>query len=263
MPKKETTEVATVEAKPPMLMGKMGVELGNIEEIWRFAKVVAASPFCPIVNKDGKTATQEDLACRVMAGMEIGLRPMQAIRGVMVVRNCPSVWGDVALALVRSSPMCESIHEHYTGTFPEDDYTAHFEAKRKGQDEPVKTSFSIADAKLANLWKKGIVWPQHPKRMLKYRARAFGLRDGFADLLQGVGVSDYSSIMADEVIQMQDVEVEDAPPAKRPQTMEDLKAKLEEEDAPEPFIPDVTCYPEEETEVYETADGTAPDGGLW
>ncbi len=100
-----------------------------------------------------------------------------------------------------NSQTVEFFVEYYTGTFPQDDYTAVCIAKRVdvGMDYDPELSldqlrkmglfvntFSVADAKQAGLWKKSGTWTTNPKRMLKMRARAFTLRDGWPDVLKGL-----------------------------------------------------------------------------
>jgi hypothetical protein len=72
---------------------------------------------------------------------------------------------------------------------PEDDLNT---MRKKGL---FVNEFSVADAKRAGVWggtgstpekKKYSVWYKHPKRMLKMRARAFTLRDGWSDILKGM-----------------------------------------------------------------------------
>ena len=60
-----------------------------------------------------------------------------------------------------------------------------FVSKRKGQKETRET-FSVADAKKAGLWNKEGTWQKYPKRLLKFRARGFNLRDGWADIMKGM-----------------------------------------------------------------------------
>jgi hypothetical protein len=115
------------------------------------------------------------------------------------------LWGDVALDLVRNSGLCDYCKEYYeiAGKVVEDKdlqydkidaypagLTAVCETKRKGEYEPAFRYFSIADAKLAGLWKKSGPWMTHPKRMLKYKARAFNLRDIFPDVLGGMHLTE-------------------------------------------------------------------------
>ena len=56
----------------------------------------------------------------------------------------------------------------------------------ESEEETTEERFTIADAKTAGLWSKGGTWKTHPKRMLKYKARAFALRDKFPDALNGM-----------------------------------------------------------------------------
>jgi hypothetical protein len=44
----------------------------------------------------------------------------------------------------------------------------------------------VADAKAAKLWGKSGPWTDYPRRMLKFRARGFVLRDVFGDVLKGL-----------------------------------------------------------------------------
>jgi hypothetical protein len=54
----------------------------------------------------------------------------------------------------------------------------------------MRTSFSVADAKRANLWGKKGPWTQYPARMLKWRARGFNLADNFGEVLKGLKTID-------------------------------------------------------------------------
>jgi hypothetical protein len=150
--------------------------------------------------------TPEKCMVAIMHGMEVGLTPMAAIQSIAVINGRPTIYGDGAIGLVRGSGKCEWIKEFYSGTFPNDDYTAHCHVKRKGDPEIIKGEFSVLDAKQAGLWdirarvkrfKRGgnesyevandATWFKYPKRMLKHRAR-WALRDGFADVLKGLSL---------------------------------------------------------------------------
>ncbi|MGH6729111.1 MAG: hypothetical protein ACREBK_03065, partial [Sphingomicrobium sp.] len=52
--------------------------------------------------------------------------------------------------------------------------------------------FTVRDAERAGLWMnaKRKPWVHYPKRMLFNRARAFALRDGFADALAGLSITE-------------------------------------------------------------------------
>ena len=128
--------------------------------------------------------TPEACMIAIMHGLEIGLTPMMALQRIAIVNGRPTLWGDGAMALVRSSGLCEWVRETTAGDG--DNRIATCEVKRRGEPDPVARTFSVADAKKAGLWGKSGPWQQYPERMLQMRARAFALRDVFADALGGM-----------------------------------------------------------------------------
>lgn len=155
----------------------------NLSEAITFADMIAKSSFCPDAMK-GKGG---DVLIAMQMGAEIGLSPMQALQNIAVIRGRPTVWGDAALAVVMASPHYVSHREWFDGSIERGDLTAHCAVIRKNSDEEVK-SFSIEDAKKAELWGKAGPWKQYPQRMLQMRARAFAIRDKFADALRGINI---------------------------------------------------------------------------
>lgn len=160
-------------------------EITSLQQAMDYAKLIADSDLAP---KDYKGKPGNVLVA-IQYGVEIGLKPMQAIQNIAVINGRPSIWGDAMIALVQNNPLCEYIKEEIING------TAHCTAKRKGEDEHTKT-FSIDDAKKAGLWGKQGPWTQYPERMLQLRARAFTLRDKFSDVLKGMAmreeVEDYN-----------------------------------------------------------------------
>lgn len=146
----------------------------SLDEALKFADVLAKSS---IVPKDFN-GNPGNILVAIQWGMELGLQPMQAMQNIAVINGRPSLWGDAVIALVRGSPLCESIIESIDGD------TATCRVKRRGEPEQSR-SFSMADAKAAGLSGKSGPWTQYPKRMLQMRARAFALRDVFPDVLHG------------------------------------------------------------------------------
>ena len=124
----------------------------------------------------------------LMAGSEIGLSPTQSIQNVMVINGRPSVWGDAALGLVRSSRVLEDIEETVSGEGEE--MVATCRVKRKDCITPTIRTFSVADAKAAGLWGKAGPWRNYGRRMLAMRARGFALRDSCPDVLKGLGIAE-------------------------------------------------------------------------
>lgn len=144
-------------------------------------------------------------------GHEINLRPLQAIQSIAVINGRPSVWGDAALAIVRASPLCESVIESESET------QGTCTVKRRGEPE-YTVIFTVDDAKKAGLWGKQGPWQTSPKRMMKLRARAFALRDKFTDVLRGIHIAEESQDLPTEgprVVHM-GVATEVAPPAGSP-----------------------------------------------
>lgn len=150
-------------------------------EAKQFAGELAASNLVP-KSYAGKPL---DILVAIQWGNEIGLAPMQALQNISVINGKPSVYGDAAMALVQSSPVCEGVEEFFEGTEGTSNFTAICIAHRKGR-KPVTARFSIEDAKRAGLWGKMGPWTQYPKRMLQMRARGFALRDAFPDALKGL-----------------------------------------------------------------------------
>jgi hypothetical protein len=167
-----TTEISTQRAG--------GLALQSFDDAFRFAKMVAASEFAP---KDFR-GKPESCMLAIQHGSEVGLSPMQSLQSIAVINGRPTIWGDAALALVQSSPVCEYVREYTEGEG--DALVAVCEAKRRGYPAPTVVRFSVADAKKAGLWGKSGPWQQYPGRMMTLRARGFALRNAFADALRGL-----------------------------------------------------------------------------
>jgi hypothetical protein len=150
-----------------------------MDSCYRLAKAVCMAGMAP-----KGLDTPEKAMVAIMHGLEIGLTPMAALQRIAVVNGRPTIWGDGAVGLVRGSGLCEFINEQIHGEG--DKRVATCEAKRRGEKSPVVRSFSVQDAKQAGLWGKAGPWQQYPERMLQMRARAFALRDLFADVLGGL-----------------------------------------------------------------------------
>jgi hypothetical protein len=168
-----TTEISTQRAQT-------GLALASFDDAFRFAKMVSGSEFAP---KDFK-GKPESCMLAIQHGSEVGLSPMQSLQSIAVINGRPTIWGDAALALVQSSPVCEYVKEFTEGQG--DNLTAVCECKRRGYPAPTVSKFSMADAKRAGLAGKAGPWSQYPERMLALRARGFALRNAFADALRGL-----------------------------------------------------------------------------
>lgn len=155
----------------------------DMDQVWRFATIVAKSGLAP---KDMQKA--ETITVAIMHGLEVGLTPLMALQRIAVINGRPSIWGDGAMGLVRASGLCEFVYEAIAGDG--DKMVAVCRVKRKGEKEQIERTFSVDDAKRAGLWGKSGTWQLYPKRMLQMRARAFALRDLFADVLGGLYIAE-------------------------------------------------------------------------
>lgn len=153
----------------------------TLDEAMKFSGMIADSDICP---KDFKGKAGNVLVA-VQMGAELGIPPLQALQNIAVINGRPSVWGDSLPALARNHPKFEYIDE----TFDDRTMTATCKIKRRGEPEQVYT-FSQTDAQQAGLWGKQGPWQTYPKRMLKMRARAWAIRDVFADALKGLQVAE-------------------------------------------------------------------------
>lgn len=213
-PAQTTAVVAT--PKAPINFGNTGVQLSTLEDAFRFANAVVKSGLAP-----KGFSTPEAVLIALQHGAEVGLPPMAALQSIAVINGRPGIFGDAALALVRGSGICIHHGEAETDNTTDPIFRklqfAIFErdlekvkalqkefseaqSKHKATAEDfgvtVATArqgglleferFTIADAKLAGLWGKEGPWRQYPKRMLKFRARGFKLRDTYGDVLKGL-----------------------------------------------------------------------------
>lgn len=155
----------------------------DFEGAWRIASAVCKAGMAPRTLE-----TPEKAMVAILHGLEVGMTPMSALQSIAVIGGRPTIWGDGALGLVQASGKMLSHEEFFEGEG--DGLKAVCIVVRAGDPKPKRGSFSIADAKKASLWSKAGPWQQYPQRMLMMRARAFALRDGFADVLRGLGITE-------------------------------------------------------------------------
>lgn len=192
MTKREETEEQTTaiakreQPKAELVIGDRvagGLMPRTIDELWRMSEWFSRSGMMP-KGMD----RPEQVAVAVQMGLEVGLAPMQAVQNIAVINGRPSLWGDAAMALVRSSGLCEWIEE--SPVVDEKKATIGFccRSKRRGEKNICERTFTLSDAKTAGLVGKGGPWSQYPARMLQMRARSWVLRDLYPDVLRGLSV---------------------------------------------------------------------------
>jgi hypothetical protein len=159
----------------------------DFDSAWRIANAVVVAGMAPYGLQ-----TPEKATIAILHGLEVGMPPMASLQSIAIINGRPCIWGDGALGLVQGSGKMETIKEWMEGQG--DLRVAYCRVVRRGDPEPKLGKFSVDDAKTAKLWQKrghkgeDTPWITYPECMLKMRARAWALRDGFADVLKGLAI---------------------------------------------------------------------------
>jgi hypothetical protein len=229
----ERTGLPAVQPKAQLVAQEsvMAIMPTTIEEAARYASGLCLANIVPDAFREGgrkeNPANKELVMMGVLKAMEIGVPPQTGLAGLLPINGRFSVWGDLAAALVQRTGQVERQQvieignsfdpETAIGEWPAD-YGFRVLYWRKGQADPYVGEFTVRDAKRAGLWANARrqPWILYPKRMLFNRARAFALRDGFADGLNGLTI-------AEEVMDHLPPSVDERGPSKR------LSALLDDE----------------------------------
>lgn len=183
-------------APPPSPVKAMGTGQlmgGNLDEQWRLACAFLKSGMLPKAYK-----TPEQVLVGMQFAYELGLKPLMAMRQIAVINGQPSLWGELPLALVRRSGELEYFNEWIVDkdykeiSFDNKNldspiYAAICELQRKGMDRK-KYTFTQKDKHNLGI---AAVWNSFEKIMMKRKARALGLKDQFADIIEGVCIAEY------------------------------------------------------------------------
>lgn len=190
----------------------------NTEEASRMANAIISSGIVPAAFKfksnewegDGDNSKQVQwkdspnkalIVMGILKSMEVGMAPITGLSFLLPINDRFTIWGDGAVALAQGRGLVAKQTRANVGPAIEpglpmgdwpDEYGVEVRFWRVGQTEPYVGRFTVGDARRANLWmntnKKP--WIMYPDRMLFNRARAFALRDGFADALSGLGIAE-------------------------------------------------------------------------
>jgi len=201
--------------------------LRTMDDIERFCRTMALSGNLPPelyaqLNAHDSGDVLEIAAARalhiIQLGLEVGLQPAQSLSSICVLNGKPLINGDAQLALVLNSGKATYVKETFDGVGEES--AACCMTLRSGEDNPYVTVFTAQDAIIAGLWGQDGAWTTHSPRMLKYKARAFCLRDKYPDVLKGLAHS--TEEMEGEVIrQRYDTEIAPHDAAKKLTTIVD------------------------------------------
>lgn len=216
----DETQAIVAAAKPAdrrdeITAGVRGVVLSSLDQMWRFAKLVAASGLAP-----KGLERPEAIVIALQLGAEIGLSPMAALQSVAVINGRPSVYGDAALAVARASGLFdEAAFEETVEVTASGEIHATCTVRRLPNGKPIVRTWTLGQAKRAGLLAKAGPWQQYPERMCQMRARSTALRDGFADLLRGFPIREEHGADVREALEREalpTVHVEQLPAAASP-----------------------------------------------
>ena len=234
--------VVPLKPKPELVAGNKVAPIvpRTVDEVARVANAVIFAGLAPS-SYEGKTPdeTRSKIMIGIMKGAEVGLPPITALSGIAIINNRPCIWGDAAVALVQQSGKVASTEVRWEGAPGEDERACTVSIYRVGQESPYVGRFSMADAKRARLLGKG-PWMSYPDRMLFNRARAYALRDGFADCLNGLAIAEEVQDLPAAPAPVNSSFLEDAPAQAQDKPHSSAPSYLDDEPADAALVEDIS-----------------------
>lgn len=151
---------------------------GELPQIFQLATALkgAGGFLPPHIRSEG------ELVAIILAGRELGINPMAALRSINLIKGRVTLAADMQLALMmRAGAQVKWTEDGRSGS-------AVLSIKRPGQDWHVQT-FTMEDAKQAGL-AGGENWRKYPAAMLRARAVSAAAKAIFPDVLSGVYLPD-------------------------------------------------------------------------
>jgi hypothetical protein len=150
-----------------------GLAIRSLDDVERLARIAVSSGFT-------QCKTPAEAVVILMTGQELGLSPMQSLRGIYVVKGKPVLAADTMIAVVRRSGLCESWR--IVESTPE---RCTITTRRKGETHDAERTWTIADAKRAGLLTNG-TWGAYPAAMLRHRCASDLARQEYPDVILGM-----------------------------------------------------------------------------
>jgi hypothetical protein len=147
----------------------------SMAEVQSMAEILSKSKLLP----DALQGKAPDVVVQILAGQELGLAPMAAIRGVYIVQGKPVLSADTMVALVLGSGLAE-----FFSCIDETATSVTYETKRKGSPIPQRVTWSDEDSKAAGLNTKD-THRLYKRQMRRARCKALLARDVYPDVLAG------------------------------------------------------------------------------
>lgn len=128
---------------------------------------------------EGLRGNTSNVLAAMLAGQEMGLAPMAALRSIHIIKGKPVLAADAMVAVVLASGKCE-----YFDRVEESATSVTYETKRVGSPNKRRCTWTIEDAQRAQLVNNDN-WRKHPIAMLAARAKSTLARDVYPDILAG------------------------------------------------------------------------------
>lgn len=174
--------IATPEQAPYLPQTATTLDLitsGQLGGFVEFAKVMAAAGALP----QGIAGNPANLLYLVMAGIDAGFRPMQALELYDMIQGKPALSAEgKRVAMLRDGHEFETVEETPT--------SCAVRGRRRGSQKWHTADYTLDEAKKAGLMKPGSNWDKHPSDMLFARATARLCRRYFPDVAAGVATTE-------------------------------------------------------------------------
>ena len=168
-----TAEIVPVSPAARVLASRTVMTLATLDDVARVASIAARSGLA-------RCTKPEEAAIILMTGMELGLTPMQSLRGIYIVEGRPVLAADTMVAIVTRSGACR-----YWRTIETTAERCAIETQRVDDATVYRRVWTLDDAKRAGLVGKG-TWAKYPAAMLRHRCAADLAREIYPEILLGM-----------------------------------------------------------------------------
>lgn len=168
-----TAEIVPVSPAARVLASRTVMTLATLDDVARVASIAARSGLA-------RCTKPEEAAIILMTGMELGLTPMQSLRGIYIVEGRPVLAADTMVAIVTRSGACR-----YWRTIETTAERCAIETQRVDDATVYRRVWTLDDAKRAGLVGKG-TWAKYPAAMLRHRCAADMAREVYPEILLGM-----------------------------------------------------------------------------
>lgn len=168
-----TSEIVPVTPAARVLASRTVMTLATLDDVARVASIAARSGLA-------RCSKPEEAAIILMTGMELGLTPMQSLRGIYIVEGRPVLAADTMVAIVTRSGSCR-----YWRTIETTAERCEIHTQRVDDDTIYRRVWTMDDAKRAGLMGKG-TWAKYPTAMLRHRCASDMAREIYPEILLGM-----------------------------------------------------------------------------